>query len=284
MSKVLISGSKGFIGSHLTDYLQKKGLEVVGIPRDILYEIKELQDFVKTHNPEYIFHTAAYGNMADQKEPEMIFTANIACTINLLFATQAIPYRAFINFGSSSEYGKKDKPMVEEMLPEIDTFYGASKVSTTYLCRAFAKQFTKPIVTVRPFSVYGPGEASFRFIPQVIQHLKLDSMMDLDIDGVHDWIYIDDLVSGVFTVSQHARELFGEVVNIGTGIQTKNLQVVMLLEKIFGKNLDINYFANMRPNDSPVWVDGSKKLRLYGWKPKVSLEKGLRKTYEYYTK
>lgn len=284
MSKCLISGSHGFIGSHLAEYLQKKGLEVVGLPRELLYDMDKLPQFLLEQQPEYIFHTAAYGNMANQKDPIMTVTANVLATWNLLVASKDISYRAFINFGSSSEYGKKDKPMVEEMLPEVDTFYGASKVSTVYLCRSMAKQLTKPIVTVRPFSVYGPGEAPFRFIPQIIEHLETGNVMDFDIDGKHDWIYIDDLISGVFTVSQHARELFGEVVNIGTGVQSTNTQIETILEKISGKSLNINYFSNMRPQDSPVWVDGSKKLRLYGWKPKVSLEEGLKKTYDYYTK
>ena len=283
MSKCVISGKSGFIGSHLASYLEKKGLEVIGIPREYLYDIKKLQEFILKHNPDYIFHTAAYGNMSGQKDPGEIVTANIACTWNLLQASRDIPYRAFVNFGSSSEYGKKDKPMTEDMLPEVETFYGASKVATTYLCKAYAKQFTKPVVTVRPFSVYGPGEASFRFIPTLIRYLQTGEIMDFA-EGVHDWIYIDDLIEGVFTVSQHARELFGQVVNIGTGIETSNSKIEDLLTRISKKSLNINYFSNMRPNDSPVWVDGSKMLRLYGWKPKVGLEKGLRRCYEFYTK
>lgn len=284
MSKCVISGINGFIGSHLAEYLKTKGIEAIGIPHELLYTPTLLQEFIEKHNPDYIFHTAAYGNMAGQKDPIQIITANIACTWNLLLASANVSYRAFINFGSSSEYGKKDKPMTEEMLPEVDTFYGASKVGTTFLCSAFAKQYTKPVVTVRPFSAYGPKEASFRFIPQLIQHLERGSMMDFDMDGVHDWIYIDDLIEGIFVVSQHARELGGQVVNIGTGVQSTNTQIETILEKISGKTLNINYFHNMRPSDSPIWVDGSKKLRLYGWKPKTSLEEGLRQCYEYFAK
>lgn len=283
-TKAIITGGHGFIGSHLATYLEGKGIVSHCINHNRLKDAHKLKDILREYNPDYIFHLAAYGNMAHQKEPGQIVGANIIGTFNLLQASLDVPYKAFITVGSSSEYGKKDKPMTEDMLPEVDTFYGASKVAAAYLARAFAKQYTKPIVTVRPFSVYGEKEAPFRFIPQLIQHLTTGQVMNIDEEAKHDWIYIDDLVEGMFVVSQHARELFGQVVNIGTGIQSSNYQIEKILEQISGKTLTVNYFSNMRPSDSPIWVDGSKKLRSFGWKPKISLEEGLRRCYEYYTK
>lgn len=284
MAKALITGATGFIGSHLVEFLKQKGVSTMALKHEKLQERWQLKDILTDYKPDYIFHLAAFGNMHHQKDVRPIFQSNIHATFNLLEASLHIPYSAFINIGSSSEYGKKEEPMIEEMLPETTTLYGASKVASTYLCRAFAKTFTKPIVTVRPFSVYGVGEAQFRFIPTIIKHLQSQKVMDFDQLGVHDWIYIDDLISGIGTIVDNARVLSGEVVNIGTGIQTSNIVIEKMLAKLAGKSLNVNYFNNMRPDDSPVWVDGSRKLRLLGWKPQVSLEEGLKRCYEYYTK
>ena len=280
--KALVTGSHGFLGSHLVKALSIRKWEVIPLKRELLYSPNELKIFCEEIRPDYIFHLAAYGNMSGQQDIPLIVLSNILGTFNLLQACNDISYKGFINFGSSSEYGYKKDPMVETDIPEATTFYGVSKIAATYLAKAFSKQFTKPIVTVRPFSVYGPGEAPFRFIPTLISYLGKGNYMDFDLQGKHDWIYISDIIKGVLTVADNINSLFGQVVNIGTGIQSTNTQVQNLLEKISEKTLNINYFQHMRPDDSPVWVDGSKKLRLYGWKPKVSLEEGLRKCYEYY--
>lgn len=283
-SKILITGANGFIGTHLTKRLEKEGHQVYPFPR-FMFSANEqsMRDFFKGVSIDYIYHFASYGNMAQQKDEQEIFQ-NIVRTWNLLQATKNIPYKAFINIGTSSEYGKKDEPMTEDMCPATDTFYGATKVSATYLSRAFAIQHCKPIVTVRPFSVYGPGEADFRFIPQIIKHLQEGKTMNVDTQANHDWIYIDDFIDGVMCVTDNAHKLFGQVVNIGTGMQSSNQEIITRLEAISGKKLEVNIFDNMRENDSKIWVNGSRKLYAYDWYPKTSLTKGLKKTYEYYTK
>lgn len=284
MAKILISGSSGFIGKHLFKRLLQEGNDVTPLIHEILYNPEELKDAIHAYKPDYIYHLASYGNMSNQKEHEEIFNANVLGTWNLLNATKDIPYKAFINFGTSSEYGKQDRPMTEDMLPKADSFYACTKVASTYLARAYAKQFCKPIVTIRPFSVYGPGEAEFRFIPQVIKYLNNKRVMNVDTQANHDWIYIDDFINGVMKITDNAQKLFGEVVNIGTGKQYSNQQVINMLEKISGKKLQVNVFDNMRLNDSKIWMDGSNILHTFDWIPSYNLRRGLEKTYEYYTK
>lgn len=282
--KSIITGSHGFIGKNLAIFLKKKGEEVFPIHHALLQKKDSLKKEVARINPDYIFHFAAYGNHAQQNNPDKIFSGNIIGLYNLLRAVKILPIKAFINVGSSSEYGKKLVPMTENDFLEADTLYGASKVSTTYLCRAYARQFDKPIVTIRPFSVFGEGEAHSRFIPKVILSLLNGDRLELDPEPKHDWIYIQDFLYGVFAVLSNIASLKGEVVNIGTGKQYSNLEVVQALEKISKKILTIKILENMREYDSTNWICANKKLKLLGWKQKYDLRNGLQETYNYYAK
>ena len=266
----------------MTKYLQKRGDSVFAISREYLTNPKLLEEILSKWPPDHIIHFAAYGNHNTQTDETMMLNVNVVKTFNLLQATKNINYQSFINIGSSSEYGTKKRPMREDNYLETDTFYGASKVANTYISRAFAKKYKKNIVTVRPFSIYGPGEASFRFIPTVCRAIYNGSIMPLVEEPKHDWTYVDDFCEGVFAVAQNADHLRGQVVNIGTGKQYSNSQVVALLEQIAGKQLMRDVFAQYtRDYDSEYWVANNKKLRNLGWKPNYTLLKGLKRVYSH---
>ncbi|MFH1388443.1 MAG: NAD-dependent epimerase/dehydratase family protein [Patescibacteria group bacterium] len=190
---ILVTGSNGFIGKELVRTLENKGHKVVRFDRNILYKPRILKSQIRKILPAKIFHLAAYGNHSNQKDISKIVYCNYIATYNLLDATKDLNIDSFINTGSSSEYGRKRIPMKEDMHLETDTFYGATKAGSTYLSRAFAKQFNMHIVTVRPFSVYGPGEDQKRFIPTVIKCALNEETLNLA-QGVHDWIYISDFI------------------------------------------------------------------------------------------
>lgn len=282
--KAIVTGSKGFIGAHLISFLKYKKIEVFSLPHKILQNFTQLSTELKNIEPDYIFHFAAYGNHSHQNDIEEIFNGNIVSTFNLLNSVKNLPFKAFINVGSSSEYGKKSMPMVETDFLETDTLYGASKVSTTYLSRAFAIQFDKPIVTIRPFSVYGGGEAKARFIPRIIRCLITGKAIDIVPEPKHDWIYIDDFLAGVFAVVENISRLKGEVINIGTGQQYSNIKIVKQLEHISNKKLKMNMLRQMREYDTINWVASNIKLQELDWQQQYDLTEGLKLTYDYYSK
>uniref|UniRef100_A0A6M3IR91 Putative NADH dehydrogenase n=1 Tax=viral metagenome TaxID=1070528 RepID=A0A6M3IR91_9ZZZZ len=277
--RCLITGSSGFIGNAICERL-KAGYDILPLKQEDYY-LPDFKSRLEEFNPQIIIHAAAYGNHSSQQDEMEMFEANVVKTLFLLHATKDIPYEAFINFGTSSEYGKKQIPMAETDLLEPVTLYGATKAAGTMLCRGFAKKYNKPIVTVRPFSVYGPGEADFRFIPTVVRSLVRNEEFNLEPAAFHDWIYIDDLVEGVLTIIDKAKILSGIAVNIGMGKQYSNKEVVSMLEFISGKKAKIKEMP-MRFNDSPVWVANNNLLILCGWKPNVDLMVGLKRTYQYY--
>lgn len=280
--RILITGASGFIAGALIDRVYPNDNNVRLVRQEDYYK-PNFKEMLTNYNPHIIIHAGAYGNHSSQTDDLETFEANIVKTFLLLEATKDIPYEAFINIGSSSEYGRKQFPMSEEDILEPQTMYGATKASGTMLSRAFAKKYDKPIVTVRPFSVYGPGEADHRFIPTVIRALTKQEELFLDRLPYHDWIYIDDVIEGILAVIDQADTLKGSAVNIGTGREYRNQEVVSMLELVSGLHTKI-IETPMRPKDSTNWVADNRTLRLCGWKPKVQLMDGLRKTYEAYIK
>lgn len=300
---VLITGGAGFIGANLTRRLIKLNLNVNLLIRpsanlfrlsDILSRIKihetdilnkqALSKRIKAINPSIIIHLATYTKYRNQKDYEQMVETNINGTLNLLNACNNINYDVFINTGSSSEYGTKNNPMKEVNLLEPISFYAATKASATLLCQVFAKEYRKPIVTLRPFSVYGPFEEKDRFIPVIIKAIIKNKPINLTPGKQRrDFIYIDDVVDIYIKTMKKRKTLSGEILNMGTGQEYTNDEVVQTLFKVTGEKVPVKKGAfPKRIWDTPHWVaDISKTKTMLNWKPKFTLEKGLQETYNW---
>jgi nucleoside-diphosphate-sugar epimerase len=259
--KAAISGSSGFIGSRLTEILKNQGHEVLPIPREVYYST-ELIKFFTENKPDYIFHLAAYGNMAYQDDVQQTLKANLEGSINMIIASLYIPYKAFINVSSSS------------VLLPYETFYSATKASVERLSKAFINRFNSPIVTLRPYSVYGPNEAPFRFIPTVFRSCLEKEEMTLAPNSVHDWIYIDDFVDAMIYAAVNINKTKGKIYGVGTGVGTTNKDVVSLIEQITGKKANITKEQELRPFDNNKWT-----AQLEDYLCKTSLIEGLQRIY-----
>lgn len=268
--KYLCSGSNGFIGTNLYNKLIEDGHEVRAIPRDYLFNFYSLEKYFKQMKPDVIIHLAAYGNHSFQKGLEKTVDSNINVTVNMLQASKDIPYKAFINTSTSS------------VDLERQTFYSATKRGAEEICKAFSQEYDKPIVTVRPYSIYGGGEADFRFIPTVIKSAKYADTFNLAPKPKHDWVYIKDFISGVGYVIDNANKLAGTSIKIGTGKDYSNQRIVDILEEIHGSKIDYKITDKLRDYDCESWVADTTAIKSLGWKPEYSIEEGLRETYAYY--
>ncbi len=273
MKKAVITGASGFIGSHLVERLKRDGFEVIKIPHQNLKSVSYLTGYMKSIKPDYIFHLSAYGNMSNQTDEDEILQANYINTYYLLQATKDIPYKLFVNFSTSSVYGKTYRRMKEWHRLKPDTMYAATKAGAEYLCRYFRKKYKKVIVTVRPFSVYGPGEASFRFIPTLI-NCSLAGKKPTIIKGNHDWIYIDDFINGVMKLVENAGNLPHRTYNIGTGHMTSNTEVAAHI------STDYHFVPDVKIQDSSVWIADIGRMAELNWKPSVKIQEGIQKTYD----
>ncbi|MFN8563874.1 MAG: NAD-dependent epimerase/dehydratase family protein, partial [Anaerolineae bacterium] len=213
MKRVLITGATGFVGANLARRLLSEGHEIHALVRPAFrsWRIDAIRDDLRLHTldladaeavqqvvaqirPEWVFHLAVHGAYSDQTSiPDMIST-NIVSTVNLVEACLQSGFEAFINTGSSSEYGFKDHPPAENEWLEPNSVYAVTKASATLYCRMVAQTRRVNVTTLRLYSVYGAYEEPTRLIPTLVAHGlrgRLPPLVNPEI--ARDFVYADDV-------------------------------------------------------------------------------------------
>jgi len=306
--KSLVTGAAGFIGSHLCEHLVEKGFQVVGIDNFMDYyprSIKEasISDLRKHQNFEFIeasllgidlaelldgidvvFHQSAQaGVRASWGQNFKIYSDNnILATQMLLEAFRKRPVNKFIYASSSSVYGDtKDLPMRESSLPCPVSPYGVSKLAAEHLCFLYYKNFGIPVVSLRYFTVYGarqrPDMAFHRFFKWALEDKPLKVYGDGE--QSRDFTHVDDIVEANWLALEKAFP--GEVFNIGGGSRITLNGVIEIIKEIAGRELEVVYEAKQKGDVRHTMADMTKAKEKLGYKPKVSIEDGLRTEYEW---
>jgi len=234
-----ITGSNGFIGQHLCNYLEANGKKVIQIKRDLSNVINEGT----------IIHLAAYGNHSNQTDLNEMLNANIHMLVKLISKTKNC--ERFINVSTSSVTLKNQ------------TGYSLTKALGELVINGKDSRYKN----VRPYSVFGEGEADFRFIPTVIRCLETGETMNLATEPTHDFIYVESFIKAMLAGYKE----------VGSGIKTTNLEIVRILEQISGKRLKFVEVEGLRPYDNNNWYSLNPV-------PTMPLYDALKQTYEYYTK
>lgn len=301
--KIFITGITGFVGTGLARALLRDGAEVHGLvrPSSDLWRIADIKDELHLHTgdlldaesiraaikeaqPDTIFHLGVYGSHpAYEKDRKMIMRTTLDSTVALLDAAKEFGVSMVINTGSSSEYGTKNHPMREDELIEPNSYYAVGKAAQTLYCQHFAREEEIPVITLRPFSAYGPYEDPTRFIPTLISKALANEDVPLvDPETARDFIYIDDIID-VYRAIMKKPELSGGIFNIGSGIQRTIKEAFDKVVALTGSTSKpiVGAYAN-RNFDTHTWVADTSKTRLaLGITPRYSLEDGLRATIEW---
>ncbi len=306
--KILITGASGFIGANLLREALLGGCEVhaflrkeakdwrlSGIPKKFFSHEADITDrkgvyaAMQEIKPDYVFHLAAYGAYPAQKDQEVMVRANILGTMNLMDAALEYGSKAFINTGSSSEYGQKSEPMRESDLLEPDILYAVTKAAGTHYGAMQGKAKNAPIATLRLFSVYGPFEEPGRLMPSIMIALARKGRLRLGSpDNVRDFVYVKDVCRAYFLAAEAASggKIPGEIINICSGTEAKVGGVVEAALRVSGAEVKPEWGESApRPYEKKRWVgDGEKAKKLLGFRPEYNLEAGLRETYEWFRK
>lgn len=303
---ILVTGANGFIGSHLTRKLLKEGAEVhVLLKKDFnQFRIKDilknltlwygdLRDFqsicscIKNSRPQIISHLAALLNVSRASDLiESMIDVNIKGTLNLLRGVikENITLDFFINTGSSEEYGNGSVPFSEDQREIAVSPYSASKVATTYFCQMIYRSMGLPIVTLRPFLVYGPNQDTDMFIPSLIQHcLEGKDFPMTEGDQTREFNYIDDIVEA-YLLAASCPQAAGEVINIGNGAEYRIKDIAEKIVHMMGDpiKLLVGALPKRSGETDHFFCNNEKARKLLGWSPKINIDEGLEKTIDWY--
>ena len=306
--KALVTGAAGFIGSHLSEFLIRKGISVVGIDSFVDYYPREMKEaniaglkkqkgfeFVENSLLEVdlkglldgvdaVFHQAAQaGVRASWGQSFRIYTDNnILGTQVLLEACKQRPLKKFVYASSSSVYGDTtDLPMQETSLPCPVSPYGVSKLAAEHLCRLYFKNFQVPTVSLRYFTVYGPRQrpdmAFHRFFKWALEGRPLEVYGTGE--QTRDFTYVDDIVEANWLAFE--KPVQGEVFNIGGGSRVALNQVIGTINNIVGATPAVDHAEFQKGDVRHTSADMTKAKTMLGYRPKVSIEDGLRMEFEW---
>ncbi len=304
---ILITGGNGFIGSHLAKRLLTEGNTVYLILRkssDLwrlqeianhtsliiqysdLLDIRSIENCIRVARPQIVYHCATKGASHWQNNPEEILKVNILGTLYLLQACEQLSLEAFINIGSSSEYGFSSSSMKEDQVLHPNSYYAVAKACQSLLCEFIAKSTQKNIITARLFTVFGPFEEPTKFFPSLFKAVLHSKPFKLAAPNLnHDYIYIDHVIDYLQRLPYLNIDPSG-IYNIGSGKETTLQSIVKTVENITAQPVIAEW--NRYPQhrwDSFRWVANMDKTHtLLQQKKSYRLQSDIKKYWDWYLK
>jgi nucleoside-diphosphate-sugar epimerase len=295
--RVLVTGAAGFLGSHLVPRLIDRGAEVcaldyagarrwgmierAGIAAAVRADVRSLADGVHDRvfgRLDTIIHLAAVGVVGEVPDVRELVTTNVDGTVAVLLAAQRAGAR-LVYCGSCFEYGSGAR-WAEDALPAPTTEYGAAKAAGWLIAQAFARRTNVDLVSLRPFTMYGPMEPPARLIPSVVRHALAGRPIDLTPgDQVRDFVYVED-AADAFIAAATTDAAVGGTFNVCSGEAVTVRDIVQRVLHCTGSTSVARFGAlSYRSTELPVLSgDTSRAERILGWRARVSLDEGLERT------
>jgi nucleoside-diphosphate-sugar epimerase len=294
--RAVVTGASGFVGSVLARTLVDLGHEVHLIlrPGHQPWRLRSLGADVRRHEaglddrealkrtlravkPDWLFHLAAHGAYPQQTDLDRMIATNFIGTVNLLLAALEVGFEAFVNTGSSSEYGFKDHAASEADRLDPNSHYAITKASATLFCRHTAVAHGVPLTTLRLYSVYGPFEEPTRLMPTLaVQGLRGRLPALVDPRTARDYVYVEDAVEAHLLAASTAGQEPGAIYNVGTGHQTSLAEVVQAARRVMSIEA-VPQWGSMAPRgwDTSTWVADSSLIHdRLGWGPRHTFQEG----------
>ena len=316
MKKILITGAGGFIGSHLTQTLIKKGFNVTALFRynssnskgwldldkdetDGNYESKfcDLGDsnlisqLIK--NKDVVVHLAALiGIPYSYQARESYLKTNITGTFNILEACLKNNISNLIHTSTSEVYGTPKKiPITEKNELQPQSPYAASKVGADQLAMSYFKSFQLPLTILRPFNNFGPRQSNRAVIPTIINQVLKKNCKEIKIGSTkptRDFLYVDDMAAASIHIMNldykkyllHTDQMLSHV-NVGTGIDCSIKELAEMIADVTGFKGEL-IFDSSKPDGTPRKLMDVSRLKQLGWQSSTSLKNGLKETYSWF--
>lgn len=311
MRKILVTGSDGFIGSHLTEELVKKGYDVKAfvyynsfntwgwldtLPRSIMEQVEVFQGDIRDPHGvkeamkdcDAVFHLAALIAIPfSYHSPDAYVDTNIKGTLNVLQAAKELGTDRVLVTSTSEVYGTAKYVPIDEKHPyQGQSPYSATKIGADRLAESFYRSFSLPVSIVRPFNTYGPRQSARAVIPTIIMQL-LSGKEEIQLGSLsptRDFNYVKDTVQGFIEIYKSKRTI-GQEINIATGQEISIGKLANeLITQINPKARIICDEQRLRPENSEVerLLGCNKKImELTEWKPQYTFEQGLMETIDF---
>ena len=315
--KVLVTGSDGYIGSHLVEGLVAQGYDVRAfvlynsfnswgwldtIPEETKAKIEVVMGDVRDYHfvkhamdgVDAVMHLAALIAIPySYHAPQSYVETNVTGTLNIVQAARELGIKKVIHTSTSEVYGTAQYVPINEDHPlHGQSPYSASKIGADQMAISYHRSFDTPVAIIRPFNTYGPRQSARAVIPTIItqiaagqREIKLGALTP-----TRDFSYVDDTVSG-FIAGLDNDDIIGEVTNIGSGFEISIGDTVKMIAEIM--NADVNIICDeerLRPEASEVnrlFADIQKAKNVMEWEPSYGgiegFRKGMEKTVEWFS-
>jgi dTDP-glucose 4,6-dehydratase len=316
MSKLLITGADGFIGSHLTEKLIRNGYDVRAlvqynsfgnwgwldsIDTELLNQIEVVAGDIRdphlcnslVKGCDSVLHLAALIAIPySYSAPHQYIETNISGTCNLLQSSLDSGVDKFVQTSTSEVYGTAQYVPIDEHHPLYgQSPYAASKIGSDQLALSFYNSFDLPLTVVRPFNTYGPRQSARAVIPSIIIQLAKGKEISLGgLSPTRDFNYVQDIANG-FIASLESKKSIGEVINLGSNYEISIKDTASLISTLMGKEIIIHQDEErIRPKNSEVerlFSSNAKAKALLDWEPEYKgldgFKKGLTETINWFS-
>jgi nucleoside-diphosphate-sugar epimerase len=299
---VLVTGGGGFIGSNLVRGLLERGERVrvldnfstgnranlVGLD-DVEVVEGELRSYERVHaatrGAELVFHLGALPSVPRSvQDPLTTSAVNVEGTLNVLLAARDEGVRRVVFASSSSVYGNSGElPRVETANPDPISPYGVAKLAAERYCVSFSRVYPLETIALRYFNVFGPNQDPrsqyAAVVPRFITEVAAGRSVPIYGDGTQsrDFTYVANVVEATLLAAD-ARDGSGAILNVATGRSVTVNELADAVGAVLGRPVEKEY-REARPGDvSHSWADVGAAERVLGWRPRVTLEDGLRLT------
>ena len=307
--KLLVTGGAGFIGSEFVRQAVELGIETVVVDKltyaGDLERLKSVKDKIKFYKAD-IQNTEFIEHIFRQEQPDVVvhwaaeshvdrsildaspfIDTNVRGTQVLLDVAKNSDVKLFVNIATDEVYGElgKEGHFYEDTPLSPNSPYSVSKASADMLGRAYFRTYGLPVITVRPSNNYGWWQYPEKLIPVVILKALHDEPIPVYGTGenVREWLFVSDCAEAVFEIIEKGKP--GEIYNVGSGEERRNIDVVRAILAILGKPEDLIEFVQDRPGHDFRYSLSTQKIeKEIGWKARVKFEEGIEKTVSWYLK
>ena len=309
---IFVTGADGFIGSHLTEALVRKGYEVKALAQYnsfnswgwlescatevrgefevITGDIRDSYGIKKAMaGCDAVMHLAALIAIPfSYNSPELYLDTNVKGTLNVLQAARELGMSKFVHTSTSEVYGTAQfVPITENHPLQGQSPYSASKIAADQLVHSFYSSFGLPTVTIRPFNTYGPRQSARAIIPTVITQIAAGKkQIQLgSTSPTRDFTFVSDTVSG-FIAALETDVGFGETFNLGSNFEVSIAETARIIALVMNSNINfVEDIDRFRPTNSEVerlWADSTKATDILNWHPRYfgmdGFSRGIRET------